>query len=804
MSPDTHTQLLARRSSRNVLALAIAALGGLYLPGSVSADGMIEEVVVTARKRSENLQDVPMAVSAYTGDQLRSLQVDEITEIARMTPNVTMNETSGLAGGSISVFMRGIGNDPGLDQGVGIYVDDVYLNRTAGSLLDVFDVERIEILKGPQGHLYGRNTIGGAVKYVTREPGDELQANLELKGGSDGYLRVKGAVSGGLVENTLAAGVAFSYRERDGWQENTFGGSDPWDVDSQSIRGTLVWTPADTLKVKLTGDYSNDEAFPPVPNRVALDEATIGGIDFVTTGANLFFGPGTALFDTPQDLSLRSDEDKVATEFLDGYNQYQIEQTNVALAVEWDINDQWMLKSVTAGRFLEQTVPYDFDGSEQFWITTIRDGLKSEDISQEFQLNYTGETVNAVFGVYYLDAFQEQDTNTTFQTPRLRAVQYHNKDTYIDDRKLESMSVYGNVDWDFAEDWQLSIGGRYTRDEKDEKQRATVDAGYYALATLQPFVGLPPSVILSIKPGMEEVVEASPLFGGWVANPRFFETSFPEDTDADDDWTEFTPSARLSHHLNQDTMIYGAVATGFKSGGFNRSGGNASSYDPETVTTWSLGLKSTLLNGSLRLNTEVFYNDYEDKQLSAIQLLPSGDLQEITSNVGEVTSSGVEFEITWLPPVEGLTLNFNVGYLDTEVDAFDSVDEDGNPIDLSNTTELGYAPEWTGQLRASYDRPIGNFGYLTLNTDVSYQDEMYTSSPIDTTDPVQRAQLSDDNTIWNAMVAFTTEDERWRFAVEGKNLSDKRVLVNTFDIGIVATGGGVFQRTRWRIPLGSV
>ncbi len=219
------------------------------------------------------------------------------------------------------------------------------------------------------------------------------------------------------------------------------------------------------------------------------------------------------------------------------------------------------------------------------------------------------------------------------------------------------------------------------------------------------------------------------------------------------------------------------------------------------MTAYSVGLKTTLLDGTLRINTEAFYNDYEDKQLSAIQLLPSGDLEAITSNVGEVTTSGFEFEVSWLPPVDGMMINFNVGYLDSEVDAFDSFDDDGNPIDLSNTTELGYAPEWTGQIRASYEFDVGDIGYVTLGTDVSYQDEMFTSSPIDTTDPLQTAQMADDHYIWNAMAAFTSSDERWRIALEGKNLNDERELVNTFDIGIIATGGYNPPRT-WAVSVG--
>jgi len=787
---------------KHKLCTAVAMATSILAADVALAQQMLEEVVVTARKRSENLQDVPMAVSAFSGEELQTFGIDEVTDVGRMTPNLVMNETSGLVGGAISIFMRGIGNDQGLEQGVGIYVDDVYLNRTSGSLMDVFDVERIEVLKGPQGHLYGRNTIGGAIKYITREPGDELEANAEAKAGSDGYVRLKGAVSGPLVDDNLLGGLAFTYKERDGYQDNSFAGSDdPWDADAYAIRGHLVWAPSDTLKFNLTADYNKDDMLPPISRRIAVNQELQGGASFLLTGANLFFGEGTALYDTPTDIRapgtdapLPGDEDDVASAFTNGYDKFEIEQSTVALTVQWDLNDQWLLKSVTAGRFLKQTQPFDFDGTEQVWINTIREDLESDDISQEFQLNFSGDTIEAVMGLYYLDGDQTQGRQNTLQTARLRQVQIHDKTTNSDDRTLESYSAYANVDWDFADDWQLSVGGRYTEDEKDEKQKASVTQGFYALATLQDFVGVPVPFLV-IKPGQEAAVEASPLFAGWsplvlgFPNPRFFELTGPEDTNANDTWDEFTPSAKLSHHLNDDTMVYGGVATGFKSGGFNRTGGNTTAYDPETVTTYSLGLKATMLEGTLRLNSELFYNEYEDKQLGAIQLLPNGDLEQIISNVGEVTQYGGEFEVTWLPPVDGLTFNFNIGYLDSEVDEFKEADGMGGTIDKKDTTELGYSPEWTGQVRASYDIDLGNMGSLTLSSDVSYQDEMYTNSPIDTTNPIKTAQQADSYYLWNAVAAWRSTDEHWRVAVEGKNLSDEREIVNSYDVGVVATAG---------------
>jgi iron complex outermembrane receptor protein len=782
---------------KNKLCTAVAMATSLLAADiALAQSAVLEEVVVTARKRSEDLQDVPMAVSAFSSEELQTFSIDEITEVGRMTPNLIMNETSGLVGGAISVFMRGIGNDQGLEQGVGMYVDDVYLNRTSGSILEVFDVERIEVLKGPQGHLYGRNTIGGAIKYITREPGDELEGNFEVKAGSDEYFRIKGRTSGPLVDNTLYGDIAFSYKERDGYQDNSFAGSDdPWDAETGAVRGTLMWTPTDTLKIKLAADYSKDSSLPPIPGRIALDEGALIGINAVTTTANLLFGPGTAVLDTPNDTSFPNDEDDVSSGFVDGYDEYEIEQFNVAATVLWDLSDQWQLKSVTALRHMENTQPFDFDGSEQVWINTLRKNLESDDNSQELQLNFSGESIQAVMGLYYLDGDRSVDNDTTLQTVRLRAVQFNEKTYTRDDRPNKSYSAYGNVDWDFAENWQLSLGGRYTRDEKDIDQKASVTQGFYALALTPVIPGLP----LAIKPGQEEIVEASPLFGGWL-NPRYLEFTVPEDAKNDDDWDEFTPSARLRYDLNDDSMVYAGVSTGFKSGGFNNSGGNVTAYDPETVTTYSLGYKSTLLDNTLRLNTEFFYNDYKDKQLATI-VLEGSDLTRLTSNVGKVTQWGGEFEMTWLTPLEGLLLNFNVGYLDSDVDEFKSFDNDGNKIDLADTTELGYSPEWTGQVRATYDFSLGRVGGLTASTDVSYQDDMYTNSPIDTTNPIKTAQQADAYYLWNASLAWRSNDEAWRVAVEGKNLNDEREIVNSFDIGIVASAGYNPPRT-WAVSVG--
>ena len=801
-----------------LLSALVAAASVLTADIALAQVQVIEEVVVTARKRAESMQDVPMAVSAFNTQQLQDAQVNNITDLQKMTPNITVNETSGLLSGNVQVFIRGIGNDPGFDQGVGIYVDDVYLNRTSGALLEVYDVARIEVLKGPQGNLYGRNTIGGAIKYVSREPGDEFEAGLEAKVGSDELVKIKGNISGPLVDGRLFGGIGFLAQERDGYQTNRFDGSEWADADSWAARGTLLWQATDALSVKLVADYNKDESRGGIPNRVAIDEAFIIAISDRITGANDIYGPGTAILDTASDISMPVDEDDVNTAHLfPGFNVAEIETKSLAGTVTWDINDAWTLKSVTAYRELDNPRAFDFDGSDQFFIENTFPELESEEFSQELQLNFSGDTVNAVMGLYYLDgsfsAASEIDTST-----RLRFYSDHKSATYRDDRDLESISAYANVEWNFAENWQLSIGGRYTEDEKDQDIRAFAEETFYPFAfTIAPGVD-----ILGIGEGSEELVESHPQFVTWFPNDlaqslidsgvptdppltsslitRVTTTTYPVDLVANGKWDDFSPSVKLTHHLGDDTMVYGGFASGFKSGGFASDGSLALPYEPEIVDSYSLGLKTTLLEGSLRLNAELFYNDYEDKQLSTIEVSEDGEIRNTIDNVGSVESFGGEVEILWLPPVDGLTVNLNVGYLDSEVDEYLEANEEGEIVDVSDDRELGFAPEWTAQGRISYEFGIGNAGTLLISGDVAYRDEMYTDSPIDTTDEFRTQALSDSLTTYNALVAFTTEDQKWRVALEGKNLSDERELVNTFTLINYMLGGYNRERT-WALSV---
>lgn len=806
------------RATLGAAVLALFATTGLVSAPAIGQN-VIEEIVVTARKRAENLQDVPAAVSAFEAEELRNRGIDSLEEVGRLTPNVVMTETNGLIAGALLVFIRGIGNDPGFDQGIGVYVDDVYLNRPSGSLLDVYDVERIEVLKGPQGNLYGRNTIGGAIKYVSREPSDETRMHVEAKVGTDSLRKIRAGISGPLSQGSIWGSVAVSKTGHEGYQTNAYNDDQYASPDMLSARGTLVMQVTDSIRLKLVADLMRDRSKPYVPNRVAVNlagPAGLGTFGSLLTAANQFY-PGAAFLAPGQmlDTRLPSDIDTVNTAFLEGgFDEYFLDTNGLSLIANWDINDAWSVRSITAVREMDRAAPFDFDGSDQVYINTLQE-WDTEDFSQELQVNFTSNNINAVFGFYYLEG-EFLSRSLTTQTALLRLLTTHVKDTHSDERPLESTSFYANVDWDFAENWQLSLGGRLTTDKKEIVQVADIELTNHVGACLNlpglacnPAAGLYVPVVLS--PLGAQIVPTLPFFqfflphmdeDGNIVGPGNAPSvvTYPENKVGKDEWDEFTPSAKLSYKLSEDTLFYVGASTGFKSGGFTYTGRDyiAPTYDPEFVTTYSVGVKTTLLDGTLRLNFEAFLNEYEDKQFTVVALdSVSTSLVQVNDNVGEAESTGAEIELLWLPPVEGLALNLNLGILDVEINQL--IDEfppnSGVLANVASHHALGYAPEFTAQARVQYTTSLGNIGSLTLGLDADYQDEMYTDSPIDISSSFLSQAGSQARTIANAFVTLHSNDGRWRVSLEGKNLSDKRVLQNTFNVSNFIMGGYSRGRT---------
>ncbi len=757
-------------TKRSALAVAVFT-AAIAAPPVYSA--ALEEVIVTARKREENLQQVPAVVNVFTATSLQDRQVSSLVDLASSTPNVTMADENSLANGSLTIFIRGVGNDPGFDQGVGVYLDDVFLQQEAGLNLDVYDVERIEVLKGPQGNLYGRNTIGGAIKYITKDPSDTLEGHVEAKIGSYNQRQVKAQISGPLVQGIVDGSLAVSEKKRDGIETNIATGEKIGTQDAQGARGALKITPTDSVTVKLTADYTFDNSKQGFPGRVGADlfSATgpsAPGIEIASFLGSIsgFIPPGSA----PSDATIKNKVGQVSTELDPDF--FRLRTNTEAATISWELNDSIALKSVTAHRAVVNTFADEFGGTAQPGWLFSENNYQYDDLTQEFQMNYTGDGIDAVAGAFYVDGRQNLEGISELGARAFGVVE-QNFDAPKVLEDLKSFSFYGNADIDFGENWHASVGGRLTRDEKTDSM--VKHYSVFNVFLLGPPFGTGCGCELSIP----------------------HEAGFP---DTSKTWRNFSPAFKLSYDISENTMAYVGVSSGFKAGGFNsNSTTGVQSYDPEKVRSYTLGYKATTDDGKLRFNTEAFYNDYTDKQL-AVTILENGSLDNQVKNVGKAHTTGVEFETNWLTPLDGLQVDLNVGYLDAKMDKYKTfVGSDSSTAvleDVASHTSLGFSPNWTVGTRISYTRPIADLGDLMIAGDANFRSSSYTNTPVDRTSPLADAQETPQYTIFNAIASFRTADEKWRLALEGKNLTNKRVVTNTFvAVTSVALGGYNDPRT---------
>ncbi|MEL6368091.1 MAG: TonB-dependent receptor, partial [Pseudomonadota bacterium] len=339
--------------------------------------GPVEEIVVTARRREESLQEVPLAITAISGEELNRTGIADLVAVGQAAPNVTLEVSRG-TNTTLSAFIRGVGQqDPvaGFEAGIGIYVDDVYLNRPQAAVLDIYDVERVEVLRGPQGTLYGRNTIGGAIKYVTKKLSDEAEANFRLAVGS--YNQIDGVLTASTpITDTLRIGGSIAKFTRDGFGDNlTQPGVENYQKDITGFRGSLEWEPSENFFLRFATDYIDDQSDPRQGHRL-----TVGNL----TGAPVL----DDVFDTRAGLDNPEQEVKAQ-----GY----------ALTTEWTLNDNWMVRNILAYREDESFSPIDFDSlpSDDLDVPVV---YENDQLSEELQLLYTGDRWDGLFGFYYLDA----------------------------------------------------------------------------------------------------------------------------------------------------------------------------------------------------------------------------------------------------------------------------------------------------------------------------------------------------------------------------------------------------------------
>ncbi len=728
-------------------ALAVAAPAVHAQDGAAAAtfdDDDRERILVTARRREESLQDTPVAVTAVTADQLDKSGAVDITNLQNVAPNVTFVISRG-SNSTLTTFIRGIGQqDPlwGFEPGVGLYVDDVYVARPQGAVLDIFDIERVEVLRGPQGTLYGRNTIGGAIKYVTARHSDEPEFRAKFNVGS--YNQFDQILSGStpLGENFSIGGAIARYR-RDGYGENVFTGADHYNKDSMSGRISIEATPADNLFFRLTGDWTQDDS------NAKHGHRRIPGEDGEPVLSDIF--------DTAGSLGDRND----------------VETKGFSLLGEWDFNDAVTLKSITAYREGETSTPIDFDAlPEPDFDVPAR--YRDDQFTQEFQILFETGRWAGVAGVYYLDANAAGEFDAIFQEVAPGFGTALSAYTAGDVDK-ESIAAYADVTFDINDRWSFSLGGRYTEDKTVADIRNEL---WFGLGTGTFDPSNTKSTLASVRTNLVGL----------------------ERTD-----TKFTPHASLSFAASDDLNLYASFSQGFKSGGFDPrgrtdldpSGRVQAGFAPETVDSYELGAKGTFFNGALDLNTAVFFADYTDQQITLQQGADSDNddindtFQSIVLNAGASEYTGVEVEGAWYISSD-FTATFSLGYIDAEITEILAPDPvTGDLVDQSSSFVVQNTPELTGALSLIYTRDLpDNRGEIQVSGSANYRDDYYIFNITNdgfapgaiASYPAGGPSLEPEaRTVFDASAVWTSADDRWRFGVHGRNLGDEEIRVALYN-----------------------
>ncbi|MGD9800294.1 MAG: TonB-dependent receptor [Parvularculaceae bacterium] len=744
-------------------AIAMSAGSAPALAQSGETAATTDEIIVSARRRDESLQDVPVAVSAFNGDKLETMGAVDLTDIGDITPNVTL-ETSRATNSTLTAFIRGVGQqDPvaGFEAGVGIYIDDVYLNRPQAALLDIYDVERIEVLRGPQGTLYGRNTIGGAVKYVTKRLTDDPSATLRLTGGTYGQFDAVGSFSlpvlidSGIGDLRVGGGVA--YLSRNGFGENLVNGVDNYDKDIFAARASIEWEPTDALSIRLSGDWTQDDSNQRAGHRLLPYTLPVAPFTSFPVLEDVF-DTRAALYTPEQSVRSRG----------------------ISNVVELKASDTLTFKNIVSYRDGDSVTPIDFDSLPLIDLD-VPGEYRDHQFSEEFQVLYQSDRLSGVAGFYYLSANARTDFDVLLSGGALNAFTSADVDT-------RTWSIFGDFSYELTDRLSVSVGGRYTEDERTMAQRRAAylnDGVFFPLGTLSPMLGGP-------------------------LRPAFLPQS---DLNATAKFDDFSPRASISYKINDDHTTYVSYAKGFKGGSFDPrclsfqapdldGDGTPGALDPddqrafclfqpESINTYDFGLKSVLGGGAATSNFAVFYSDYTDVQIPGSLGFDSDNdgiadnFAGITTNAASATLWGIEWEGNvrfaedLMAAGDAVNFQFSLGYISAEFDEYLGRPPGPGlpPADLTNVAVFQNTPEVTAFGQLNYDRPLGLFGRdggLNLYTSFSYKSE---TNQFNFRSPIDQPGYA----LLNAGMSWTTDGGGLTLGVHGTNLTDKRYIVAGYD-----------------------
>ncbi len=720
------------------LALTGLALGSSFAAGEAMAQAaLLDEIVVTAERRETGIQNTPIAISAFSQDDLDRAGILGTEDIGNFIPNVHIGRNNNRD--AVLITIRGVSSDDlrnESDPTTAFHVDGVYIPRMSGANAHFYDLERVEVLRGPQGTLFGRNATAGVVNLIARKSRNEFGANIEATLGNYDLLRTRGHVNVPLIDEELAFRLSFITEDREGFRDNStpdaqgFRDRSPAplrgdDADDWAVRGQVLYTPSTDFSALLAVDTFRRRGVGPVN----------GFIDF----------PGNPnpdfVLDNPRRFPLGVQGRRNDRDF------------GLRLDLEWQVLPGMTLNYLGAYREHERDALSDLDGAGPV-DSTVGEEFASEVISHELRIASADERfIQWQAGVFYLE--EEIDSVFNIQIPAAPAVPFDRLDfDFVDNGQTnETFAVFGQTDVSLNDAWTLTLGARYTRDEKDKRD------SFQEIRRVNS-VGPPPLSVL----------------------PQNINRS----------WSETTWRASLNYAATADMLIYGTVSTGYKAGGFNR-GAILAEYDPETILAYELGIKHDFWDGRGRANAAAFYYDYEDLQQSQTEIQEDGALENITRNAASATIWGLEFELSMVPYARGL-VSASVGYLDAEFDDFPNVADDivGGIRDLSGNTLIN-APDWTVNLMLEPWRWEVGGGVLTPRVQFRYESGAFLrvhNQPFDRRSSFTKTDLS---------LNFESADGRWYAHAFVNNLENKSVITAQSG-GTVTVGVGPSHKANFAAP----
>lgn len=727
--------------------LIFLATANMLLSGGIAYSQALEEVVVTAQKRDESLQDVPVSVFAVEGGNIEKQGIEGLADLSAQIPNVTVTE----AAAGDQLFIRGVGSgiNPGFEQSVGTFIDGVYFGRGRQSVTQFLDVQLVEVLKGPQSTYFGNNAIAGALNITTKKPGNELEYNLNATHEfNHNEYDVQGGIGGPITEN-FGVRIAGRYRDIEGWLSNTLLDRREPQKEAWALRATAVWTPTDAMEITGKVEYSE------------LDELGNGFQTYLCPGVGPMPGfPGCAvalgnpLFEDEFDEN--SQTGALAPFPNDAFDPDNLVNTldafNAALEIDYDIGDHTLTLLTGYVEYDNLRGNVDVDFTPRAGIVAPRTE-EFDQISQEIRLTSPiGNTLEYIVGGY----FQSSDlfVLSNFQLGALPVGGGAIIDTIYNQEETSS-AVFGAFTWNVSDRLRGTLGLRYTTVDKEVDGSAAV----FELdnVTLQDAAGLG---FLSNVPG----------FNG---HPQY-------NYERDDD--DFNPSVNIEYDATDDILLYASFAQGFKAGGFdaqqrNDPGSdpvafrNVLAFDPEEVNAYEVGMKSTFFNGSVRANIALFRSEYSDLQVSTFDGVGGFNV----GNAGEALTQGIELDLDWAA-TEQLTLGLALSILDTEYKDFDGQQCRFDRPVLSTTIpgtcnltgeELLFAPSYSGVFNVEYVQPISNELELVFAGDFIFTDEYFAAADNDPN------TIQDSYSKINVRVGLANFAQGWEIAIVGRNLTDE-------------------------------